>query len=95
MGRALARTTASLDLDAPGGEGTPRVRDFCLGEIALARSTGVTATRNALADAFSDVLDLRHRLPRLWAVVARGEADVWVARRVPKDSRHLPVARRQ
>ena len=30
-----------------GGEGTPRVQDFCLGEIALARGTGMTATRNA------------------------------------------------
>src|SRR4051812_1725161 len=42
-----------------GGEGTPAVQDFCLGEIALARGTGVAATVNALAD----VLDLRHRLP--------------------------------
>jgi hypothetical protein len=30
-----------------GGEGTPGVRDFCLGEIALARGTGVAATTNA------------------------------------------------
>ena len=37
-----------------GGEGTPGVRDFALGEIALARGTGVTATSNATAD----VLDL-------------------------------------
>ena len=29
-----------------GGEGTPGVQDFCLGEIALARGTGVTATTN-------------------------------------------------
>ena len=49
-----------------GGEGTPRVQDFCLGEIALARGTGVTATMNATAD----VLDLVHRLPRTWAVCA-------------------------
>ena len=72
-----------------GGEGTPGVQDFCLGEIALARGTGVTATTNALAD----VLDLRHRLPLTWAVVCRGEAEVFVARRVAKLSRHLPVAR--
>ena len=42
-----------------GGEGTPRVQEFCLGEIALARGTGVTATMNATAD----VLDLLFRLP--------------------------------
>ena len=73
----------------PGGEGTPGVQDFCLGEIALARGTGVTATTHALAD----VLDLEHRLPRTWAVVRSGEAEVFVARRVARLSRHLPADR--
>jgi antitoxin (DNA-binding transcriptional repressor) of toxin-antitoxin stability system len=70
-----------------GGEGTPGVQDFCLGEIAVARSTGVTASVNALADA----LDLVHRLPATWAVVTSGAAEPWVARRVAKLSRHLPA----
>lgn len=73
----------------PGGDGTPGVQDFCLGEIALARGTGVIATSHALAD----VLDLRHRLPLTWAVVRAGEAEVFVARRVAKLSRHLPADR--
>jgi hypothetical protein len=73
----------------PGGEGTPGVQDFCLGEIALARGTGVTATSNAMAD----VLDLQHRLPRTWAVLRAGEAEVYIARRVAKLSRHLPADR--
>jgi hypothetical protein len=73
----------------PGGEGTPGVQDFCLGEIALARGTGVTATSNAMAD----VLDLQHRLPLTWAVLCTGDAEVSVARRVAKLSRHLPVDR--
>jgi hypothetical protein len=68
-----------------GGDGTPGVQDFCLGEIALARSTGVTSSRNALAD----VLDLQHRLPLTWSVCRRGECDVWVARRIAKLSRNL------
>ncbi len=72
-----------------GGEGTPRVQDFCLGEIALARRTGVLATRNAIAD----VLDLVHRLPRCWQACLSGEVETWVARRVAKDSRHLPLDR--
>ena len=72
-----------------GGEGTPSVQDFCLGEIALARGTGVTATSNALAD----VLDLQHRLPLTWAVVRSGAAEVFIARRVAKLSRHLSAAR--
>ncbi|NPC44013.1 hypothetical protein [Nocardioides sp. zg-1230] len=68
-----------------GGEGTPGVQDFCLGEIALARGAGATATQHMLAD----VLDLQHRLPLTWAVCRRGECEVWVARRVAKLSRHL------
>jgi hypothetical protein len=71
-----------------GGDGTPGVQDFCLGEIALARSSGVTATSNAIAD----VLDLQHRLPLTWAVCRRGECEPWIARRVAKLSRHLPLA---
>ena len=73
-----------------GGEGTPRVQDFCLGEIALARGAGVTATSNLLAD----VLDLQHRLPLTWAVTRRGECEPWVARRVARLSRHLPADKR-
>lgn len=72
-----------------GGEGTPGVQDFCLGEIALARGTGVTATTNALAD----VLDLIFRLPQTWAVCLEGEAELFIARRVAKLSRHLPADR--
>lgn len=72
-----------------GGDGTPGVQDFSLGEIALARGAGVTATQHALAD----VLDLEHRLPLIWAVCRRGEAEVWVARRIAKLSRHLPLDR--
>ena len=68
-----------------GGDGTPGVQDFCLGEIALARGTGVMASRYALAD----VLDLQHRLPLTWSVCLRGECEVWVARRIAKLSRHL------
>ena len=72
-----------------GGEGTPRVQEFCLGEIALARGTGAVATMNAAAD----VLDLLFRLPKIWAVCEAGGADLCVARRVAKLSRHLPADR--
>ena len=58
-----------------GGEGTPGVQDFCLGEIALARGTGVTATSNALAD----VLDLIYRFPKTWDVCCAGAAEISVA----------------
>ena len=72
-----------------GGEGTPGVQDFSLGELALARGTGVTATVHALAD----VLDLMHRLPLMWAVCVTGAAEVYIARRVATLSRHLPADR--
>ncbi len=70
-----------------GGEGTPRVQEFCLGEIALARGTGVTATLNAAAD----TLDLVYRLPEIWGACLRGEVELQIARRVAKLSRHLPA----
>ncbi len=82
----IARRVGNV-LRQVGGDGTPGVQDFCLGEIALARGAGVTATSNMLAD----VLDLQHRLPLTWAVTRRGECEVWLARRVAKLSRHLPV----
>ncbi|MCY7399385.1 MAG: hypothetical protein LH477_00215 [Nocardioides sp.] len=85
---AAARRLGNV-LVRPAGEGTPGVQDFCLGEIALARGTGVTATINALAD----VLDLEHRLPRTWSVVRAGDAEVFIARRVARLSRHLPLDR--
>ena len=72
-----------------GGEGTPRVQEFCLGEIALARGTGVTATMNAAAD----MLDLIYRLPEIWGACLRGAAEIQIARRVAKLSRHLPADR--
>jgi hypothetical protein len=72
-----------------GGEGTPWVQDFCLGEIALVRGTGVGATTSAMADR----LDLEFRLPETWAVCREGGAEVSIARRVAKLSRHLPADR--
>ena len=72
-----------------GGEGTPRVQDFCLGEIAVARGTGVTATANAMGD----TLDLIYRLPQTWGACLTGVAELYIARRVAKLSRHLPADR--
>jgi hypothetical protein len=71
-------THARDELVHLGGEGTPPVQDFGLGEIALVRGTGVTATTNDLAD----TLDLMFRLPETWTVCVAGEADLRIARRV-------------
>ena len=71
-----------------GGEGTPLVQEFCLGEIALARGTG-----------YRDAQRVGRRpgpgapaAPDLGGVQA-GEAEVYIARRVAKLSRHLSAER--
>ena len=71
-----------------GGEGTPLVQELCLPELAIARRVHTLSLRAVMAD----VLDLRHRLPRTWAVVEALEAEVWVARRVAVLTRHLDPA---
>ncbi len=72
-----------------GGEGTPGVQDFCLGEIALARGTHVHSARSMMADG----LDLLYRMPATWEVCQSGDAELWVARKVATRSRHLPADR--
>ncbi|WP_158648078.1 hypothetical protein [Nocardioides houyundeii] len=68
-----------------GGEGTPRVRDLCLGELAVVRRVHGLSVRSAMAD----VLDLQWRLPRTWAVVLGLGCEPWLARRVASLSRRL------
>ncbi len=72
-----------------GGEGTPMVQEFCIGELAIARETGAAATSKAMAD----VLDLEHRLPLVWRRVLDLVCEVWVARKVAALSRSLPLKR--
>lgn len=68
-----------------GGDGTPKVRDLCLEELSVARQAHVASTRAAMADA----LDLRHRLPKVWAAVQELVCEPWVARKVARMSRDL------
>ncbi|MBM9460508.1 hypothetical protein JK386_11390 [Nocardioides sp. zg-536] len=68
-----------------GGPGTPEVSDLCFAEFAVASHAGVIATMNRAGDA----LDLRHRLPRLWAAVQDLRVEVWVARKIATLSRKL------
>jgi len=84
--RTLAELEAGRNkLVQLGGEGTPRVQDLPICELAIARGVHATAARNHLADA----LDLAHRLPSVWAALRDGRGEVWVARRVAVRSRHL------
>jgi hypothetical protein len=72
-----------------GGDGTPGVREFCIAELAMARQVHPMACESAIAD----VLDLRHRLPQVWASVLALECEVWLARKVARLSRRLPLDR--
>lgn len=68
-----------------GGDGTPGAAELCFEEFAIAGSAGVIATTNKAADA----LDLRHRLPNLFAATCALEIEPWVARKVASMSRRL------
>lgn len=68
-----------------GGDGTPLVQELSLPELAIARQVHTLAVRATMADA----LDLRHRLPRTWAVVTAGGCEPWLARRAASLSRRL------
>lgn len=79
------RVLGSDQLIDYGGEGTPLVRELCWAELAIARQTSLVSTRHLAADA----LDLRHRLPLVWAAVQDLRLPVWVARKVAAMSRSL------
>ncbi|MGB0099870.1 MAG: hypothetical protein WBP61_06280, partial [Nocardioides sp.] len=68
-----------------GGDGTPMVQELCVHELAIARQTHPMSTRGTIADA----LDLRHRLPQVWAQVLELACEPWVATKVARMSRRL------
>jgi hypothetical protein len=68
-----------------GGEGTPTVGDFAPTELGCALRTSSGSACRLIADA----LDLRHRLPLIWAAVSAGQAPVYQARQIATATRHL------
>ena len=68
-----------------GGPGTPEVAEFCAAELAAVQRLPFGTGQGQLADA----LDLRHRLPRLWAQVRAGEVRAWKACHVAQATRQL------
>ena len=57
----------------PGGEGSPEVLARCFAEVGVVLQTSAGGAKHLVADA----LDLRHRLPRLWAEVRSGRVRGW------------------
>ena len=71
-----------------GGAGTPKVVDLSICELAVARGQHSLTVRTLVADG----LDLRHRLPELYAALREGRCDLWVARKVASMTRRLDPA---
>jgi hypothetical protein len=70
-----------------GGEGTPRVAEFAVAEFGARIRMGSWAARHYVADA----LDVRHRLPLIWARVLTREARIGLVRLVAARTRHLSL----
>jgi len=86
---AVPRSRGGNYLRRIGGEGTPEVADLCFAELAIARGAGELSTSNLAADA----LDLRHRMPLLWAAVLDLRIEVWLARKIARMARKLSMDR--
>ena len=69
-----------------GGKGTPGVAPFVAEELGAAVGVSTQSAMSLMADA----LDLRHRLPQLWARVEAGELAPYKTRRLTTDTRPLP-----
>lgn len=68
------------------GEGTPEVAEFCIAEFAAVLGLTTQSGSRVIGDA----LELRHRLPKLWARVEAGEVQAWRARKVAQATIALP-----
>lgn len=69
-----------------GGEGTPEVSEYAVHELGALHGVSGASAEGLIADA----LDLRHRLPRLWARVRAGSVRAWQARAVAQATHGLP-----
>ncbi len=69
------------------GAGTPLVAEFCVYELAAALDLSHESTLALLGD----VLDLAHRLPRMWALVRELRVPVHLGREAARESRDLSV----
>ena len=70
-----------------GGDGTPTVGDFAPAELGCVLRISDGAADRLIGDA----LDLRHRLPQIWAAALAGRVPAYQARRIAAATRHLSV----
>src|SRR6478735_4715029 len=70
------------------GEGAPLVAEFCFAELGGVLGVSTVAAKRLVGHA----LELRHRLPRLWAQVQAGRVPAWRARAVAEVTIHTTPA---
>ena len=70
------------------GPGTPLVAEFCCAELGAVLGVSSVAAKRLIGNA----LELRHRLPRLWAAVHAGQVPAWRARLVAEATAHATPA---
>ena len=78
-----------LEVEEPiAGEGCPAVAEFCVAELGTVLGISTVAAKRLIGHA----LELRHRLPRLWAQVQAGRVPAWRARSVAEATIHAVPA---
>jgi hypothetical protein len=86
---AAAFTVPGCEHEEPiAGEGAPLVAEFCVAELGTTLGITTTAAKKLIGHA----LELRHRLPRLWAQVHAGQVPAWRARAVAETTIHSSPA---
>ncbi|QDP97712.1 hypothetical protein FOE78_18955 [Microlunatus elymi] len=72
----------------PGGDGTPEMAGFAVAEFGVHKGWSIGRTQRFIGDA----LDIRHRLPRLWARLVGYKIDGWQAQKIAQETHHLTLA---
>ncbi|NPC40885.1 HNH endonuclease signature motif containing protein [Nocardioides sp. zg-1230] len=86
---AASFSAAGWEHEEPiAGEGCPLVAEFCVAELGGVLGMSSTGAKRLIGHA----LELRHRLPRLWAQVQAGRVPAWKARAVAETTIHSSPA---
>ena len=86
---AAVFTVPGGDHEEPlAGEGCPLVAEFCIAELGAVLGISTTSAKKLIGHA----LELRHRLPRLWAQVQAGHVAPWRARSTAETTIHTSPA---
>ncbi len=86
---AAAFTVPGTDHEEPlAGEGCPLVAEFCIAELGAVLGISTVSAKKLVGHA----LELRHRLPRVWAQVQSGQVESWRARSIAETTIHTSPA---